>query len=317
MTRQQKEISATDKALLTQALPYMALSHNVYRPDEAPTPMGWKPVATTDEIQKERDGFCARIYERFDAAGKPHYAIAFRGTNNILSKKDLIADVRIFFTRLPPQYERALKFVEDFCREKNVNPADMIYTGHSLGGYLATTVGATFNSKNIWTFNAPAPDAPTWRNIAHHRSPDIPTTSGVGWVDVRANNDFISRWGYYGHASTITIDTSSPPHGLDTLYKAASDITNGKPVSPALRQRGFLKRAFNMAVTVVSAVMARSRVVGLALKFIMAVGPGEKPRYRFFQSPPPPSGGGIFKSGFSGNGFVANKFVQGLSPRAA
>jgi len=205
-----------------------------------------------------------------------------------------------------------LKFVEDFCREKNVNPADMIYTGHSLGGYLATTVGATFNSKNIWTFNAPAPDAPTWHNIAHHRSRDIPTSPGVGWVDVRANNDFISRWGYYGHAATITIDTSSPPHGLDTLYKAASDITHGKRVSPALRPRGFLKRCFNMAITVVSAVMARSRVVGLALKFIMAVGPGEKPRYRFFQSPPPPSGGGIFGSGLTGKGFV-----HGLSPRAA
>lgn len=313
MTCQHKEISAVDKALLTQSLPYMALSHNVYRPND-PMPVGWKSVATTDEIQKERDGFCARIYERLDAAGKPHYVVAFRGTNSI-NKKDLIADVRIFFTRLPPQYERALRFVEDFCREKKLNPADMIYTGHSLGGYLAATVGATFNSKNIWTFNAPAPDAPTWHNIAHHRSPDVPTATGNGWVNVRANNDFISRWGYYGGGKTITINTSSPPHALDTLYKAATDLTNNRPVSPVMRPRGFLKRSFNMAVTITSAIFARSRVVGLTLKFIMAVGPGEKPRYRFFQSPhssPPSSGGGIFRSKFKGSGLV-----QGLSPRAA
>lgn len=310
MTRQHKEISAPDKALLTQALPFMALSHNVYRPDEAPAPLGWKTVATTDDIQKERDGFCARIYQRFDAAGKAHYAIAFRGTNS-LNRKDLIADIRIFFTRLPPQYERALQFVEDFCRTRNVNPADMIYTGHSLGGYLATTVGATFNSKNIWTFNAPAPDAPTWHNIAHHRSRDVPTVSGPGWIAVRAKNDFISRWGYYGHASTIAINTSSPPHALDTLYKAASDIADNRPISPALRPRGFLKRAFNMALTVVSAVMARSPVISLALKFIMAVGPGEKPRYRFFQSPPPPSGRGILGSKWTGRALV-----HGLLPRA-
>ena len=285
----QKNIQATpaEKTLLVQSQPFMALSGNVYDTSTAAAPDGWKIVASNkNNGQQNVDGFFVRIYEKLDANGQPHYAVAFRGTDKITDIRDVGADAKIALLKLPHQYDHGVKFVADFCREKNIDPSSLSFTGHSLGGYLAATVGTFFNSRNIWTFNAPAPDAMTWNNIASTKSPTVSTVPGPGWVQIRSNNDLISKGGDYKGATTVSIDTAGSPHGLGALREGAVRITEGKSAvhTVSSAKSGVLSRVFNTVVNNVSRKLATSMVVGLSISFVMAAGPGDRPRFSPLQS---------------------------------
>jgi len=277
MIRENSQLSPVDRTLLTQSLPFLTLSKDVYQTGASQAPQGWKVVAATDDAQRRHiDGFFARVYERTDTNTQPRYAVAFRGTDSLTDIRDMGADVDIARRRLPGQYAQALQFVNDVCREKNINPANMAFTGHSLGGYLAAAAGTFFNSKNIWTFNAPAPDANIWDKIGRDKNHDAATVPGRGWVQVRSRQDLISEWGNYNGATTIGIDTAGDPHGLDNLRHAINQTLNGEPVTavgPA--KKGALSRIFN-AVAGVSKMIALSPVAGMVIAGLMADGKGRK-----------------------------------------
>lgn len=272
MVQNAKQVSPENKALLAQSLTFMALSKNAYDLAATQAPDGWKIIAGSNNRQVE--GFFARLYERRDASGRPHYAIAFRGTDKLTDLKDMEADVKIALLRLPHQYENARRFVESVCREKKINPADLSFTGHSLGGYLAATVGASFNSRNIWTFNAPAPDIRIWHRIEKSRNSACPAVPGAGWVNIRSTGDIIGKWGYYKGATTIGIETPGAPHGLDALQGAVRQIIAGEPVRAArvAPKSGFLSRVFNAVASGVSRALARSKTISLVISFVMADG---------------------------------------------
>ena len=302
MIQKNTQVSPAEKTLLAQSQPFMALSGNVYDTATTDAPDGWKIVASNkNNGQQNVDGFFVRIYEKLDANGQPHYAVSFRGTDKITDIRDMGADVKIALLKLPHQYDHGVKFVADFCREKKIDPSSLSFTGHSLGGYLAATVGTFFNSKNIWTFNAPAPDAMTWNNIARTKSPAVSAVPGPGWVQIRSNNDLVSKWGYYKGATTVSIDTTGSPHGLGTLRDGALKIVEGKPVIHPVNsaKSGFLSRVFNAVVNNVSRKLATSMVVSLSISFVMAAGPGDRPRFNPLQS------------------LVHRKPVHGLLPRPA
>lgn len=277
MSRENDQLSAVNRTLLTQSLPFLALAKDAYQTNATQAPPGWETIAATDEPQRQHiAGFFARVYKRTDSEGWPQYAVAFRGTDSLADIKDMGADADIALRRLPGQYAQAVQFVEDVCHEKNINPADIAFTGHSLGGYLGAAVGDHFNSKNIWTFNAPAPDANIWDRIGSNKSAAAPTRPGRGWIQVRSTQDLISKWGDYTGAVTVGINTVGDPHGLDNLRQAVNQTLNGEPVTAVgTAKKGKLSRIFN-AVAGLSKALATSAAVGVVINGLMADGQKRK-----------------------------------------
>ena len=273
MGQQNKQASSTEKAILSESLPFLELSKNAYNKADAPVPAGWKVIAATDDgAHRALDGFSARVYERTDTSGQPRYAIAFRGTDGFADINDILANVDIFRRRLPGQYEQAREFVQDICNEKGIDPSDMAFTGHSLGGYLASAAGLSFDSKNIWTFNAPAPSAGTWQKIEGIENNGASPAPGHGWVNIRSSGDLVGKWGNYSGATTIEVDTVGNPHMLDSLRHSIVQTVNGQSVTAVgEKKKGFLSRVFNAAVGI-SQALAQSPLVDFAIDKLMAEG---------------------------------------------
>ena len=270
----QKLSNAEKIALLKQADKMMPFAQNVAAAPSAAPPPGWKVLATADPKQGN-SGLFAKIYERTTPAlpGTPKYIVAFRGTK-VKDFNDLSSDVEIAFLKIPRQYWQALAFVQNTCRENGVDPAEMEFTGHSLGGYLAHTVGTTLGAKHIWTFNAPGPS----RKIARRLEKEIPGISappGKGLVQIRTANDITSIWGYK-EGITISLAMQGRPHNLRNLAAAIKDTINGKPLRPvALPPKDSLAAIFDA----VASRIARARLAARIVKDIVG-GKLEK-------SPPP------------------------------
>ncbi|MBU6474939.1 MAG: hypothetical protein KGL10_06465 [Alphaproteobacteria bacterium] len=243
----------------------MPFAQNVAAGSDAAPPPGWRVLASARPQAGNNDGLFAKIYARTTPAppGEPKYIVAFRGTN--LDDPDTIgADVDIAFLRVPRQYWQALAFVQRVCKENGINPAEMHFTGHSLGGYLARTVGTTLGARHIWTFNAPGPS----RRIAQRLEREIPGVSkppGDGLVQVRTASDLVSVWGY-DQGITISLDMRGRPHNLDNLAAAIEQTVEGKTLTPV---RTPPKDSLSAVFDAVSGGIARSKTAGRLVKKIV------------------------------------------------
>lgn len=249
---------ARKKELLQQSLKVMPLVENVNGTPDASAPEGWRLVAASDPPGKNgTQDLYAKIYERIGPvpAGEKKYAVAFRGTDKLTDHGDLDADLGIAFRKLPNQYWEALDFIEAACKENNINPSDMLYTGHSLGGYLARTVGTTLGARSIWTFNSPGPTEKI-RNELGQFIPGLSAPPGDGLVQIRSSNDLVSAWGYK-EGITVEVKTQGNHHGLAGLRQAVDDTLAGRAPTPAPRQKLSLSSVFNE----VAKRMANSPVV--------------------------------------------------------
>ncbi len=270
----QKLSNAEKIALLKQADKIMPFAQNVAAAPSAAPPPGWKVLASSDPTQGN-SGLFAKIYERTMPAlpGTPKYIVAFQGTK-LSNLSDIGSDMEIAFLKIPRQYGQALAFVQNTCRENGIDPAEIEFTGHSLGGYLARTVGTTLGAKHIWTFNAPGPS----RKIARRLEKSIPGMSsppGKGLVQIRIANDIASVWGYK-EGITISLAMQGRPHNLGNLAAAIKDTINGKPLKPAaLPPKDSLTSVFDA----LAGKIARARLAAKIVKDIVG-GPIKK-------SPPP------------------------------
>ncbi|MDD9818917.1 MAG: hypothetical protein OXU61_12405 [Gammaproteobacteria bacterium] len=133
-----------------EALPYARLAQDVYdKNKKINDPVGeWeiigdkrvgsgKPQFNRKEM-REGGGFHARTYY---SKKRNEIVTAFEGTKSII---DLNPDY---------QTEAALAYAEDVLEMAKLNSnTEVIFTGHSLGGFLAQVAGATFGNK-AFTFN--------------------------------------------------------------------------------------------------------------------------------------------------------------------
>jgi len=242
----EKAYSAEQIQLLKQSLKLLPLAQDVYNVDSKTAPAGWKLVASATPPQPGVGGFFGKIYERIGpvAVGEPRYAVAFRGTHNIQEKKNFDADAQIVFRQLPAQYYEGLEFVKNFCDKNNVSPADMEFTGHSLGGYLGITIGTTLGTNKVWAFNSPGPT----KQIRNELISKIPGLSKPlcckGLVQIRSSYDVIARW-QYEEGKIIDIKTTGGNHGLGSLQEGIEAIISGKPLPVAPPQKPTLSSIFN------------------------------------------------------------------------
>jgi hypothetical protein len=267
MTNQTSMPDAGQKKLLVESLSYMALAQNVSRAHDAPAPQGWRLVATSDPPdEKTPNGLFAKIYERTGPLqpGEKKYVVAFRGTDKASDHSDIDSDLEIAFRKVPDQYWQALDFVETACRDNGINPSEMAYTGHSLGGYLAKTVGTTLGARSIWTFNSPGPTQKIQDEL-NRSVPGLSAPPGDGLVQIRSEYDLISEWGVK-EGITLTVKTVDEHHGLDSLHTAIESKLAGAPDPVHDHGPGFsLARVFNS----LSSHLARNHLAGALINRLM------------------------------------------------
>lgn len=147
--------------------------------------------------------------------------VAFRGVDGF---DDLSSIFSIFACRVPRQYEMAQQFMAMLVEKHKLNPADVELAGHSLGGYLASTIGHTMGAKKVWAFNSPGPTKAMREKLAQNMPSKLPQDSVV---HIRSQNDVISQWGYE-EGIAITIDTTYNHHALKTLQIEISKMLRQK-----------------------------------------------------------------------------------------
>jgi hypothetical protein len=277
--------------LLKQASGIMALAADVYNVAGTEAPEGWRIVAKADPPPGDGAGFYARVYERIGPVppGAAKYAVAFRGTKKISDIRDLKDDAEITLRRIPGQYEQGLAFVQRVCQENNINTAEMMFTGHSLGGYLAISVGETLGAKNIWAFDAPSPTQKTREKLLK-KIPGVSGPAGDGLVHIRSIYDIIGKWGC-DEGIIIGLKTSGFYHSLANLRQAVdAAISDGKPAEALVAPK---KRSLSAVFNAISKRLATSRLANWTIRrlFGECVCPKPATGSPFYNPPhrPPPA----------------------------
>jgi hypothetical protein len=126
---------------------YAQMSNNAYRPDNRnPPPYDMGPdIIGLDAKDNDDVGFAYAVFEWHRLGAKPQVVIAYRGTEN---------DTPVDWydgTLLNRQAPRALKVFDDWRARRP--DADIIVTGHSLGGGLAINVSLHREHVAAYVFN--------------------------------------------------------------------------------------------------------------------------------------------------------------------
>ena len=220
-----------EKLLLASEM--VRLSLHVYGNDDA-LPEGWtESIKSSPEVEK-KTGFFGELYEKKSPEGdKTEYAIAFRGTT--LKIPTLIDDVKVALGSLPRgQYDAAIDFVEQVCKQKNIKPTDIKLAGHSLGGHLAEAAGLTMGAEIIVVFNSPGLSNRSEKNTSKFlpegtQKPKIfKVGSSKDFINVFGNDDFDIS----GMNEKIELDTNGDyglHHSLKGLVQGISDALDNKP----------------------------------------------------------------------------------------
>ncbi|QDH16339.1 lipase family protein [Swingsia samuiensis] len=142
-----------------------------------------QPVTLTmDQLQRQDDHLRCRVFRSSAKLGN-HYVIAFAGTNPF-SLEDLQEDALQAFGFIPDQYRDAQTIGSRISKvPKNTN---IIFTGHSLGGGLATVAG-NIADRPVVVFNSAGVRE---KNILHgaHRPPVFDITSDYDPLTFTQNN---------------------------------------------------------------------------------------------------------------------------------
>jgi len=267
-----------DRDKLRTASDMARLSSHVYGGADALIPQGWKKVSDSHaSVNEKQTGFFAALYERTDAKpGEARYAIAFRGTKNI---SDLPSDIDIALGQLPGQFGIGLKYVEDTCKQLGIQPDEVALTGHSLGGYLARTVGTALAVSKVWLFNSPGPTQET----RDYLEKLIPSTAlpNDKMIHFRSKYDIISHWGF-DEGQIIEVKTRGDHHSLQNLSQQIARLEN--PLLPDLRIGGrclSLSSVFNAA----SKLLTQVKTLGASIKKLFTHAKPAKPAAPSFAPP--------------------------------
>ncbi len=127
-------ISERDAALFSY-LAYAPLEPNAVTP-----PSGWTQVIGYNRDDPNGSGFGARVFRN---ASTGEYVVAFRGSD--AEWNDWTgANLALATGDRALQLEQALWLIADMQKD-GISLSDVTFTGHSLGGGLATLAAAFFN----------------------------------------------------------------------------------------------------------------------------------------------------------------------------
>ncbi len=177
---------------MISAAEFAHLSLRVYEPTPTHPAGGWYRLA---QKQLPSGFFAATFFKQ----GTGEYVVAFRGTEPD-DVGDLTADLDIARKTLPRQYPEAIAFAANTVGKLKVR--DFSITGHSLGGALATVVGAG-TGKTTVAFNGPGmKKALAKSNLNLSRTDNI--------YNYRSSHDPVSGYGELV-GKTFSLATGKPP----------------------------------------------------------------------------------------------------------
>lgn len=154
---------------------------------------------------------------------KKEAVMSIRGTDfEQKDKKDFLSDLQLGLGRVPSQHKMAKAAYNEFrayLKSFGSENIPFFFTGHSLGGGLASLLAATLRPTQhpyfVVTFNSPGMEA---AYIDSYSSIDI-LDQTVGrfnyefyfnknpFLHIRANGDIISRWGaHIGHVEDVYVN---------------------------------------------------------------------------------------------------------------
>lgn len=245
---------------LQEAAEMAALSDHIYfRGGRSETVAGWLMVHTSEALQDSAgSSFFGALYRKEDpATGEHHYAFAFRGTDDL---NDFKSNFAIGFAKIPAQFNNALQFVRDVCDYEGIPPERAKFTGHSLGGYLARTVGTVVNSCKICVFSSPGPSRKT-TDFLKTLLPDGHLPHGKT-VHIRSKHDVVGLFGAEAD-NVMELDTTSHHHSMRQIHHrltsllekghAAEDSFHHR-VSPAMKAFNFISRKISASTTLRAAI---------------------------------------------------------------
>lgn len=230
-----------DKKQLEIAAAHAHLSSHVYfREPNQPPRGGWQVVATSDELMPGKRAFFGALYTRENChTGQKEYAVAFRGTDG----NDLKSNFMIAVGGLPSQFKDALAFTKLAAAKADVPMNQIALTGHSLGGYLARTVGRVLDVKKVWAFSSPGPSKET-RAYLEKLSPSALPNDKI--VHIHSRHDIISLLGT-SEKMEMELNTQGQHHAINKIRNHLANMLKGPnaPQIPLNRKVSLLERVFN------------------------------------------------------------------------
>ncbi|GMA60914.1 DUF2974 domain-containing protein [Alicyclobacillus fastidiosus] len=161
---------------------------------------GWRILATEDK--EDYSGFYGVAYQKGNTI-----VIAFRGTNDV---EDLVSDAGIYLSvsNIVDQEVPAMQFVNQVRTSLPPRQYHVIFTGHSMGGWLAQCMYKTFTSKYPgWQVDG----ATVFDSIGTNFHQNL---SDIGRVkDYRFQGDLFSHYGS-SLGSEIKIKNLTPDESL-------------------------------------------------------------------------------------------------------
>lgn len=197
---------------------YLATNAYTKYADQVKPPPPWECVATTaDLINTDHTSFAGAVYRN-----GAKFVIAFCGFSDA---GDILPVLSAGFTGLPSQLADAIEFTQKACAKFDITSNDLELTGHSLGGYLATSVGLHMGAQKVWTFNNPGfkkedaghlSDFFAKLNIAAPaKHPHV--------ITLNSKYDLIGKWGYQ-KGRVIEIDTPHNHHNMMVMIETLSQM---------------------------------------------------------------------------------------------
>jgi hypothetical protein len=111
--------------------------------NRVPVPLGWTELYWQPDTAT---GFSGGIY-RNDQTGE--VVVAYTGTNEQRFSDIAFANLPLVIGQPSPQLNLAVSLYRQAIKDFGANPANITFTGHSLGGGLAALMGMFFNKKAV------------------------------------------------------------------------------------------------------------------------------------------------------------------------
>lgn len=199
------------------------LALHAYNEGEIELPPQWECIATSKELMPNtRTGFQGAVYRFAPPPGEERYAIAFCGFKNAGDIKSVLA---AGLTGLPDQTPEALEFTILATQKFEILTSRLNFVGHSLGGYLAKSVGKIWGAQDITPFNSPGfkeGDIEDLNQLA--KAMDIlPCKNQPQVTGVNSKNDLIGMWGK-PTGELYEVDTQSNHHGIATIVQTLATV---------------------------------------------------------------------------------------------
>lgn len=209
--------------VMDQLIENSIISMHAYGEDEIELPPQWECIATSKDLMPHaKTGFKGAVYRFAPPPGEERFAIAFCGFKNAGDIKSVLA---AGLSGLPDQTPEALEFTILATQKFDILTSRLNFVGHSLGGYLAKSVGKIWGAQDVTPINSPGfkpGDAEKLDRLA--KLMDIlPCKTEPKITGVNSKNDLIGMWGEPS-GQLYEVDTQGSHHGIANMVQTLATV---------------------------------------------------------------------------------------------